>query len=225
MDELIGFITKEVKPKYGLLKIAIAHHRFVWIHPFRNGNGRTVRLLTYAMLLKQKFNVQKAGRILNPTAIFCSDREKYYNFLSIADGGDEQGILRWCEYVLGGLKEEIEKIDKFLDYNFLKTNILLPALKIAFDNKLITTDEEKVLNVAIEKQVFKSKDLRGMFVGKLPQHISRVIGNLKKKKMITPLKNNQREYVIIFDCNPLLRGLIEKLEEHGFIPFEEEMNR
>jgi len=26
-----------------LLKAAIAHHRFVWIHPFRNGNGRTAR--------------------------------------------------------------------------------------------------------------------------------------------------------------------------------------
>ncbi len=46
MDELLNFIAKEDSPKYDLLKAAIAHHRFVWIHPFGNGNGRTVRLFT-----------------------------------------------------------------------------------------------------------------------------------------------------------------------------------
>jgi len=62
MDELFLFINKTDSPKYDLIKTAIAHHRFVWIHPFRNGNGRTVRLLTYAMLVKQGFNVE-LGRI------------------------------------------------------------------------------------------------------------------------------------------------------------------
>jgi len=40
------FINKLDRPKYSLLKIAIAHHRFVWIQPFNNGNGRTVHLFT-----------------------------------------------------------------------------------------------------------------------------------------------------------------------------------
>ena len=65
MSELMDFIAEENGPKYDLLKAAIAHHRFVWIHPFGNGNGRTVRLLTYAMLLKAGFNAN-AGRIINP---------------------------------------------------------------------------------------------------------------------------------------------------------------
>jgi Fic family protein len=37
-------------PKYDLMKVALARHRFAWLHPFSNGNGRVVRLLTYAML-------------------------------------------------------------------------------------------------------------------------------------------------------------------------------
>ncbi len=69
MDELFDFINKDDLPKYDLLKIAIVHHRFLWIHPFTNGNGRTARLITYAMLVKYGFNVN-AGRILNPTAVF-----------------------------------------------------------------------------------------------------------------------------------------------------------
>ncbi|MCB1195762.1 Fic family protein, partial [bacterium] len=220
MDELLGFINQEVAPKYGLLKIAIAHHRFAWIHPFNNGNGRTARLLIYAMLLKQRFNVGKAGRILNPTAVFCNNREKYYDYLSVADGGDEQGIMQWCEYVLDGLRNEIHKIDRLLDYEYLKKEILLPALKIAVDQNTITYEEEKILEIAVRKQEFQSRDLQKLFAEKLPQHISRIIRNLKNKKMVMPVEGSKRKYVIIFDCNPLLRGIIRKLGEKGFIPFE-----
>ena len=57
MRELIEFIEDPTDHKYDLIKVALAHHRFVWIHPFDNGNGRTVRLFTYAMLIKAGFNV------------------------------------------------------------------------------------------------------------------------------------------------------------------------
>lgn len=61
MDELIEFINRKDPPKYDLLKTALIHHRFSWIHPFSNGNGRVVRLLTYALLIKYGFNVQAGG--------------------------------------------------------------------------------------------------------------------------------------------------------------------
>jgi Fic family protein len=97
MIELLDFIAQEHAPKYDLLKAAIAHHRFVWIHPFGNGNGRTVRLFTYAMLVKTGFNVN-VGRIINPTAVFCSNRNDYYNMLSEADKGTDEGMLTWADY-------------------------------------------------------------------------------------------------------------------------------
>jgi len=43
MEELVAFINHDDPPKYDLLKAALAHHRFAWIHPFSNGNGRVVR--------------------------------------------------------------------------------------------------------------------------------------------------------------------------------------
>lgn len=46
MQELVAFINESHPPKYDLIKVALAHHRFGWIHPFGNGNGRVVRLLT-----------------------------------------------------------------------------------------------------------------------------------------------------------------------------------
>jgi Fic family protein len=34
-----------------IVAVAAAHHRFVWIHPFLDGNGRVARLMSHAMML------------------------------------------------------------------------------------------------------------------------------------------------------------------------------
>jgi Fic family protein len=34
-----------------IVSVAAAHHRFLWIHPFADGNGRVARLMSHAMLL------------------------------------------------------------------------------------------------------------------------------------------------------------------------------
>jgi Fic family protein len=217
MTELLSFIEKEDSPKYDLLKAAIAHHRFVWIHPFGNGNGRTVRLFTYAMLVKTGFNVN-VGRIINPTAVFCSNRNDYYDNLSKADMGTEEGILAWCEYVLKGLKEEIEKIDKLSDYDYLRKEILLPSLVHSLEREYITDTESKILRKVIELQVIQASDLKKIFVGKVSSEVSRQIKKLINKKMLVPEKKGARKYIIRFDNNFLLRGVIKILDEKGFLP-------
>jgi Fic family protein len=221
MDELFEFINKKNNSKYDLLKTAIAHHRFVWIHPFTNGNGRTVRLFTYAMLVKLGFNVS-SGRILNPTAIFCSNRDNYYHYLSKADSGTDDGMLSWCEYVLKGLKEEIEKIDKLLDYQFLSKEILIPTINYSIEKKYITDLEAKILKLTVEKQVIQAGDLQPLFPGKLKPEISRQIKRLITKKMLMPEKQNTRKYIIRFDNNYLLRGIIKNLGKRGFLPMKDE---
>jgi Fic family protein len=35
-----------------IISCAAAHHRFAWVHPFLDGNGRVVRLISHAMMLK-----------------------------------------------------------------------------------------------------------------------------------------------------------------------------
>jgi len=221
MDELFTFINKTDSSKYDLLKTAIAHHRFVWIHPFSNGNGRTVRLFTYAMLVKLGFNVNM-GRILNPTAIFCNNRDNYYRYLSLADKGTDNNILSWCEYVLKGLKDEIEKIDRLLDYKFLKEEILLPMIAYSLERQYITENESKILNRVVEKKIVQSADLEDLFPGKLKSEISRQIRKLIEKKMLVPIETGKRKYVICFDNNYLLRGIIKMLDIKGFLPVKDE---
>jgi Fic family protein len=220
MSELFGFINQPDSPKYDLLKAAIAHHRFVWIHPFGNGNGRTVRLLTYAMLVKTGFNID-VGRIVNPTAVFCSNRNYYYDNLALADTGTDSGILSWSEYVLKGLKVEIEKIDKLLDYNFLRSEILIPALNYSLERKFINDAEFRILKKTVDKQVIQANAVKEFFEGKANAEVSRQIRKLINKKMLIPESERSRKYIIRFDNNYLLRGIIYSLGEKGFLPLKE----
>jgi len=222
MDEFFSFINSPCEEKYDLLKTAIVHHRFAWIHPFDNGNGRTVRLLTYAMLVKQGFNIHK-GRIINPTAVFCIDRNAYYDALAEADAGDDSGILKWCEYMLSGLATEIEKIDKLLDYTFLANQILIPAIRKSAERKLITETELKILNIAVKKHVFQASDLGAIFPDKSPPEVSRQIRKLRDKKMIEAESTGGRKYLIKFINNYLMRGVFQALDEKGFLPIRNEI--
>lgn len=220
MDELFAFIEKNDSPKYDLIKTAIAHHRFVWIHPFRNGNGRTVRLLTYAMLVKQGFNLNK-GRIVNPTAIFCSDRDAYYSHLALADKGTKAGILTWCEYVLVGLKQEIEKINKLCDYKYLQQEILLPSVDYAEEMGNINPIEAQVLKKAIPLQRVQANDLKSIFHDKSGAEISRQIRRLKDRKLLVPEEAGKRKYTICLTNSPLMRAVIHRLGVEGFLPIND----
>lgn len=216
MDELFEFIRTKHESKYDLLKVAIAHHRFVWVHPFTNGNGRVVRLLTYAMLIKYGFAVDK-GRILNPAAVFCHDRMEYYDKLALADTGTDENILTWCEYVLKGLKTEIKKIDNLLDYSFLKKGILLPAIEYALDRQFITRIEAGVLKRTVEMTIVKAGDLADIVASQHDSERSRIIHRLKEKKMLNSLPDSPRKYTISFNNNFLLRAIIKLLSDEGFV--------
>jgi Fic family protein len=214
MNELIDFINNQRDQKYKLLAIAIAHHRFAWVHPFRNGNGRTVRLLTYAMLMNQGFAV---NNIINPTAIFCNDRDVYYKNLSEADKGTDDGILNWCEYVLLNLLEEIRKIDKLLDYDYLIPNILMPAISHALERKNINQEEFQILKLAVEKGEIKAVDINVILKKDYHTQVSAYIRKLKKAGLLLDAPGKQRSYVISFSNNHLLRGVIDALRKNSFI--------
>jgi len=218
MQELVEFINRDDAHKYDLLKMALAHHRFCWIHPFGNGNGRVVRLLSYAMMIKYGFNVQTGGRVLNPTAVFCNDRDAYYSNLSAADSGTNQGLEAWCTYVLSGIRDELQKVDKLTKYDYLRDEILKPALAHAKSRRLITAQEEVVLATAIAKKEFKAADLDAVLPALSQRQRTYLLSKLLAAQMIRPVREGARSYTLNFSNNYLLRGVIHALEQKGFIP-------
>ena len=223
--DLIDFVNRDDPPKYDLLKIAMAHHHFVWIHPFENGNGRVVRLFTYALLLKFVFKSRE--RIINPVAVFCSNRDAYYNFLSKADHNGESGIIDWVTYMLTGLKTEIEKIDKLTDYSTLKKILLYPALQDALSNKYVTDDAYKILKLVVDAQgqTIQSSDISPIFPGKTSSDRSRIIRALVTQGMLIPIHSGARKYTICFANNYLLRSVLKVLDKEGFLPEQHSLSK
>lgn len=220
MDELIDFINRLDASKYDLMKVALAHHRFGWVHPFTNGNGRVVRLLTYALLVKFGFNVSVAGRVLNPTAVFCNDRERYYQMLAVADQGTDDSLEIWCHYVLGGVLEELKKMERLTDYRYLREQVLKPAISMAREVGQITGDEFKILMGATEARdgTIQSKDIKPILPELNDNQRTYRIKSLLEKKMLSPVKEGARQYILSFRSSVLIRGVIRALIDEGFVP-------
>ena len=87
MRGLVRWWKKEAKKLHPIELATLLHHKFVNIHPFWDGNGRTGRLLMNIVLLS-------AGYPL--TIILKNDRKRYYRVLSLADKGDYKPL---CEFV------------------------------------------------------------------------------------------------------------------------------
>ena len=218
MSELVAFINRADPPKYDLIKVALAHHRFAWIHPFGNGNGRVVRLLTYALLVKYGFNVKTGGRVLNPTAVFCNNRDRYYTMLGQADTGMHEGREAWCIYVLDGMLDELRKVDRLTDASYLIDRILTPALHYARERELLTTQEEQVLLATARAGIAKASDLKGAMPGISDAQRTYQIRKLVERRMLAPIREGARQYTVGFSNSYLIRGVIRALSAEGFIP-------
>lgn len=67
-----------------VIKSILFHHRFVWIHPFYDGNRRTVRLIFNLLLMKSGYP---------PAIILRNDRKKYYDALNQSNKGDYSKLV------------------------------------------------------------------------------------------------------------------------------------
>lgn len=226
MDELLNFLLHPDPPKYDLIKIALAHHRFAWIHPFSNGNGRTVRLFTYALLLNSGFRVggdHPASRILNPTAVFCADRDNYYEKLEEADNGSDASLLSWCSYVLNGLKAELDKVDRLLDYDWLGKNILAPAIAELHRTNEVSKHEQTILMKTLSMPIIRNQDIQQTLGAISTVQVSRILKNLRDKRLLVSAPGAEYKYQLGISKSPLLRMVMRQLDRNGFLPLRNEV--
>ncbi len=83
MEELMSWVYENPDNLPPILLAAAFHHRFVWIHPFADGNGRTARLLHNLYLMSKGYP---------PAIILKQDRQKYYRALNEANQGKYQAL-------------------------------------------------------------------------------------------------------------------------------------
>ncbi len=83
LDELINFINQNPLELNDIELATVFHHKLVWIHPFFDGNGRTVRLAMNLLLMRVGFP---------PAIILKNDRKKYYEALNQTNSGNYQKL-------------------------------------------------------------------------------------------------------------------------------------
>ncbi len=118
MNDLISYINDSESSVDPLILAGIFHKQMVIIHPFMDGNGRTTRLVTKALL---------ANMGLNTFNLFSF--ENYYNknvtkyFETVGEYGDYNELFNkidftaWLEYFTGGIIDELLRVEKLLPKN------------------------------------------------------------------------------------------------------------
>jgi Fic family protein len=114
-----------------LIAIMAAHHRFAWIHPFLDGNGRVGRLLTDAAL--KAVGLESYGAWCLSRGLAKSSAQ-YKAALAGADSirqGDydgrgvltEKGLLNFCDYMLDTAIDQVSYVSDLLDLVNLRLRI------------------------------------------------------------------------------------------------------
>ena len=129
MAELLDFLNDDERyPIDSLLKMAMAHYQFEAIHPFRDGNGRTGRILCILYLIqKQLLDLP----ILYLSSYILQNKDDYYQKLNGVTG--THLWKPWILYMLEAVSQTVEyTIDKIMRIKALMEK----AKGIMLENKL-----------------------------------------------------------------------------------------
>lgn len=216
MTSLLDFVN-QVRPLHEqMLQIAIAHHRFVWVHPFRNGNGRVSRLFTYAMLRKTIF-ATRGYSALNPTAVFGNDRDAYISALERADDLTGEGTVAWAEFFVRGIRDDVARLIELQRHAYVIDELVGPALASLQRDGVVTPAENAALRAALERGVIKAGDLDDIVPG--PAHLrSRFIRSLRERSLLQQAEEGPRFYRLSLSRGPLAPRLIRRLDALGHLP-------
>jgi Fic family protein len=145
--EHLGVLLNRFDEAYGsprlsriskIINTGAAHHRFLWIHPFLDGNGRVARLLSYAMLREAGVgsSLWSVARGLSRSV------ERYRSALSAADSerrGDFdgrgalslEGLKEFCVFFLETCRDQVEFM-----HSLLQPALLLRRMKLYVDDQV-----------------------------------------------------------------------------------------
>jgi Fic family protein len=173
-----------------ILAAAAAHHRFLWIHPFLDGNGRVTRLMSHAMLLEALdtgavWSVAR-GLARNETAykqhlVECDLPRR--NDLDGRGSLSEEALVSFTRFFLGTCIDQVTFMESLMQPERLRARILLWA------------DEETRLNrlppkagTVLEAVLYRGELRRGdvaELLGQTPRHARRIVSELLKIGVLT----------------------------------------
>lgn len=162
-----------------LVDVAAAHHRFLWIHPFPDGNGRVARLMTEAMAIRLGMS---GGGLYSVSRGLARRRPEYDARLAAADvtrHGDLdgrgnltlKGLIEFCEFFLEVMSDQI---------NFMADSMEFPTLYSRYGRFLNVLRAEKRLSgseATVLSHLFR--------VGEMPRGAIQRVAGVERRQATT----------------------------------------
>jgi Fic family protein len=105
-----------------IVAVAASHHRFLWIHPFSDGNGRVARLMSHAVLKRMGigsslWSVARgfARNVDRYKALLMEADEPRRNDLDGRGSLSQAALIGFCEFFLATCLDQVEYMRSILE--------------------------------------------------------------------------------------------------------------
>ncbi len=117
-----AYDPKNLSKVHQVVAVAAAHHRFLWIHPFYDGNGRVTRLMSHAMLkrLGVGSSLWSASRGLARNvgrykALLMDADEPRHGDLDGRGNLSQAALIEFCRFFLSICVDQVEYMQSILE--------------------------------------------------------------------------------------------------------------
>jgi Fic family protein len=127
-EEVYGRVGKTES----IISTAAAHHRFLWMHPFLDGNGRVARLMSHAILL----DALDTGAVWSVARGLAHNVQEYRRHLAACDSGrrndldgrgtlSEEALAAFTEFFLTICIDQVTFMERLVQPDRLRARILM----------------------------------------------------------------------------------------------------
>lgn len=173
-----------------LVSLAASHHRFLWIHPFMDGNGRVARLMSHSLLL----DALDTGGVWSVARGFARSTQTYKRKLQDCDSGrrgdldgrgnlSESALVDFTRYFLTTCIDQVEFMESLLSPKKLRYRIQAWCSSQVEEGNL-----HKRSSVLLDSVLFQGQVKRGEVEGILqvaPRTARRVAADLLGAGILT----------------------------------------
>ncbi len=149
LEDFFNWLNSEASNEtHPVIKAGIVHYVLVAIHPFVEGNGRTVRAFTQLLLMKDGYDIK---RFFSLEENFDSDLASYYDALFKVDINSlniaQRDLTPWIEYFTQVVAVELNKIKEKVRKLSLDTR-----MKVKFGEQIALSERQMRLMEYISDQ-------------------------------------------------------------------------
>ncbi len=171
-----------------IVAAAICHFWFVWIHPFKDGNGRVARLLTTFLLLKRN---SEGTRYFALSDYYNEHKDEYYDALEKTNKCNPKipamnfigDLTIWIDFFVNSYLKQMKSIRKVTN-RILQLNIRVDHLR---KKGLITETHNKVLTFLSTREKASYKELT-KYLDVSNQRVEQILKPLRKAQILAEEK-------------------------------------